>query len=140
MVYVDTSALVPLFIREAKSDALIVWLEESEERVAISDWGLVEFVSAAAIKVRTGHVTQRLATQAFGRAVAFARRHCKVTTPGRGEFSRAAEIAGVPALNLRAGDALHLAIAESLGARGILCFDEVMAKGARSLGIRVVGV
>ncbi|MCI4428432.1 MAG: type II toxin-antitoxin system VapC family toxin, partial [Burkholderiales bacterium] len=51
MIYVDTSALVPVFIREPKSEAVIGWLESSGERLAISEWSLVEFASAAAIKV-----------------------------------------------------------------------------------------
>ena len=38
MVYVDTSALVPFFIREPKSEALIAWLESSGERLAVSEW------------------------------------------------------------------------------------------------------
>ncbi|TMH87168.1 MAG: type II toxin-antitoxin system VapC family toxin, partial [Betaproteobacteria bacterium] len=45
MIYVDTSALVPVFIREPKSEAVIAWLESSGERLAISEWSLVEFAS-----------------------------------------------------------------------------------------------
>ena len=140
MVYVDTSALVPVFIREPKSDAVIGWLESSGERLAVSEWSLVEFASAAAIKVRTGQAAALLARQATTRAREFARKHCIVAVPGRGEFVRAAELAGDGALKLRAGDALHLAIAESLGAKGILCLDEAMGEGARALGMRVVEV
>ena len=49
MIYVDTSALVPVFIREPKSEAVIGWIESSSARLAISEWSLVEFASAAAI-------------------------------------------------------------------------------------------
>jgi len=41
-------------------------------------------------------------------------------------------------LKLRAGDALHLTIAGSLNAQGILCLDEAMIESA--LGIGVVAV
>ena len=140
MIYVDTSALVPVFIRESKSEAVIAWLESSGERLAISEWSLVEFASAAAIKVRTGQAAANLAKQATARARAFALKHCTVAVPGREEFRHAAELAGDGALKLRAGDALHLAIAESLGARGILCFDDAMIESARSLGMNVVTV
>ena len=68
MIYVDTSALVPLFIREAKSEAVIAWLESSGERLAISEWSLVEFASATAIKVRTGQTAASLAKQASARS------------------------------------------------------------------------
>ena len=138
MIYIDTSALVPVFIREAKSEAVIGWLESSGERLAISEWSLVEFASAAAIKVRTGQVAPNLAKQSTARVYEFAQKHCTVAVPGREEFRRAAELAGDDSLKLRAGDALHLAIAESLSAQGILCLDDAMIASARSLGMNVV--
>ena len=140
MIYVDTSALVPLFIREPKSEAVIAWIESSGERLAISEWSLVEFASAAAIKVRTGQPAANLVKQATARVHEFAQKHCTVAVPGREEFRRAAQLAGDDALKLRAGDALHLAIAASLSARGMLCFDAAMIEGARLLGMNVVAV
>jgi uncharacterized protein len=140
MVYVDTSALVPMFIREPGSEAVVRWLESSGERPAISEWTLVEFASAAALKVRTDQVTASLARQAVARMHEFARTHCTVATPGRDEFRRAADLAGRGSLKLRAGDALHLAIAEGIAASAILCLDEAMIGSARSLGIEVIAV
>ena len=140
MIYIDTSALVPVFIREPKSEAVISWLESSGERLAISEWSLVEFASAATIKVRTGQVAPNLAKQSTARAREFARKHCTVAVPGREEFRRAAELAGDGSLKLRAGDALHLAIAESLGAQGILCLDAAMSSSAKSLRMNVVAI
>lgn len=140
MTYVDTSALVPVFIREPKSEAVIRWFESSGERLALSEWSLVEFASAAAIKVRTGQTAAGLARQAGLRLREFARRHCTVAVPGRGEFQRAAELAGDESLKLRAGDALHLAIAASLQAGAILCLDDAMAASARALGMTAVTV
>ena len=140
MIYVDTSALVPVFIREPKSEAVIGWLESSGERLAISEWSLVEFASAAAIKVRTGQAAASLAKQATERVHEFARKHCAVAVPGREEFRRAAELAGHGTLKLRAGDALHLAIAASLSAQGILCLDDAMIASAKALGMTVVTV
>jgi len=140
MIYVDTSALVPVFIREPKSEAVMAWLESSGERLAISEWSLVEFASAAAIKVRTGRVAASLVKQATARVREFAQKHCTVAVPGREEFRRAAELAADGTFKLRAGDALHLAIAASLSAQGILCLDDAMIESARSLGMNVVTV
>ncbi len=140
MIYVDTSALVPVFIREPKSEAVIGWLESSGQRLAISEWSLVEFASATAIKVRTGKAAASLAKQVTARVHEFARKHCAVAVPGREEFRRAAELAGHATLKLRAGDALHLAIAASLGAQGILCLDDAMIESAKALGMTVVTV
>lgn len=140
MIYVDTSALVPVFIREPKSGAVIDWIESAGERLAVSEWCLTEFASAVAIKVRSGQATTTLAKQARARALEFAQAHCTVAVPGRDEFGRAASLAGDPALKLRAGDALHLAIAESLGVQGLLCLDEAMIESAVALGLLVVAL
>lgn len=138
MIYIDTSALVPVFIQESKSEAVISWLESSGERLAISEWSLVEFASAAAIKIRMGEITPNLAKQVTARVQEFAQKNCTVAVPGRNEFRRAGELVGDSTLKLRAGDALHLAIAGSLNAHGILCFDDVMIESANLLGINVV--
>lgn len=140
MVYVDTSALVPLFIREPSTDAVIDWLETSGERIAISEWTLVEFASAAAIKLRTGQATAKLAKQSTARMREFSEEHCTIAVPGRENFRRAAELAGDNALKLRAGDALHLAIAESLNTQVILCLDHAMIESAKLLGMAVARV
>ena len=137
MVYVDTSALVPLFIREPNSDAVIDWLESSSERLAISEWTLVEFASATAIKRRSAQATANLVKQATKRMYEFVQTHCTVAIPGRENIRRAAELASDQRLKLRAGDALHLAIAESLNAEVILCLDQAMIESAKLLGMNV---
>ena len=137
MIYIDTSALVPMFIREPASDAIVDLIESTEDRLAISEWSLVEFVSAAAIKVRTGQTDANLANEAIERVRGFADTHCLVALPGREEYRRAAALAVPGPLKLRAGDALHLAIVESLNATGMLCLDKALAAAARSLGIEV---
>jgi predicted nucleic acid-binding protein len=138
MIYIDTSALVPIFIREARSRAVLSWLESAGERVAISDWGLVEFRSAAAIKVRTGEISGTFLKQIVKRVQEFARENCIVATPGRDQFLRAGELVLDTRLKLRAGDALHLAIAESLTVQALLSLDEGLNESARSIGIAVI--
>ena len=140
MIYVDTSALVPAFIREPKSEAVLAWLETSGERLVVSEWTIAEFSSAAAIKVRTGGIAPTLAKQARTRFLDFAQNHCSIAVPQRAEFRRAAELASDVNLKLRAGDALHLAIAEATKAEGILCLDEEMATGAKTMGLKVLSV
>ncbi len=140
MIYVDTSALVPAFIREPKSEAVLAWLETSGQRLVVSEWSITEFSSAAAIKVRTGEIAPALAKQARTRFLDFAGRHCSIAVPQRAEFRRAAELAGDVGLKLRAGDALHLAIAQASKAEGVLCLDESMAASARTMGLNVLSV
>jgi len=140
MIYIDTSALVPAFIREPKSEAILAWIETTGERMLVSEWTITEFSSAAAIKVRTGDIAPAMAKQARGRFLDFAQDHCSIAVPQRAEFRRAAELASDASLKLRAGDALHLAIAEASKAQGILCLDEAMQAGAKMIGLNVVPV
>lgn len=140
MIYIDTSALVPAFIREPKSEAVLAWLASSGESLVISEWAITEFSSAAAIKVRTGEIASAIAKQARARFLDFAQDHCSIAVPQRAEFRRAAAIAGDANLKLRAGDALHLAIAEASKVQGILCLDETMGAGAKTIGLNVVSV
>ena len=140
MVYLDTSALVPAFIREPKSDAVLGWLETSGQRLMVSEWSIAEFASAAALKVRRGEIGSTLARQARTRLLEFAETHCSIAVPQRTEFRRAAELAGDGSMRLRAGDALHLAIAEASEAEAILCLDDALAAGARAIGLNVVSL
>ena len=140
MIYIDTSALVPAFIREPKSEAVLAWLETAGEGLVVSEWAITEFSSAAAIKVRTGKIAAAMAKQARARFLAFAQDHCSIAVPQRAEFRRAAELVGDANLKLRAGDALHLAIAEASKVPGILCLDETMGAGARTIGLNVVSI
>ena len=138
MIYIDTSALVPAFIREPKSEAVLAWIEVSGEGLLVSEWSITEFSSAAAIKVRTGEIASAMAKQARTRFLEFAQEHCSIAVPQRAEFRRAADLAGDTNLKLRAGDALHLAIAEARKVQGILCLDETMCAGAKKMGLDVV--
>lgn len=140
MIYIDTSALIPAFIREPESEAVLAWLETSGEGLVISEWAITEFSSTAAIKVRTGEIASAMAKQARTRFLDFAQDHCSIAVPQRAEFRRAAELAGDANLKLRAADALHLAIAEASKVQGILCLDETMGAGAKTIGLNVVPV
>ena len=140
MIYADTSALVPAFIREPKSEAVLAWLESSGELLVVSEWAITEFASAASIKVRTGQIEGAIAKQATARFLEFAQKHCSIAAPQRAEFRRAAELAGDVDLKLRAGDALHLAIAEASNVQGVLCLDETMGDGAKAIGLHVVTI
>lgn len=140
MIYADTSAMVPAFIREPKSEAILKWIETSGERLVVSEWTIAEFSSAAAIKVRTGQTGAALAKQATARFMDFAQKHCSIAVPQRADFRRAAEFAGDVDRKLRAGDALHLAIAEASNVDGILCLDVSMSDSAKAIGLSVITV
>jgi len=53
MIYIDTSALVPAFIREPKSEAVLAWIETSGERLVVSEWAIAEFSTSRRITARS---------------------------------------------------------------------------------------
>lgn len=115
MLYLDTSVLVPLFVPESESAAARAWFEaHAAETMAISDWTMTEFASAMGIKVRDKGLKPDQARKACALMDKLAADSLKVFTPTRSDYGKAAEHLGHHALGLRAGDALHLAIATKL--------------------------
>jgi uncharacterized protein len=136
-VYADTSALVPLLVTETHTPRVMTWLaKQAPGTIVISDWSHTEVASALSLKLRIGEITLPLRAAAFA---AWTRLHTSslptlaVTSD---HFEVAAGIAARHDLGMRAGDALHLAIALDGGHR-LVTFDARMAAAAPVLGIPV---
>ena len=135
IVYPDTSLLVAAFTRETAHSAVVSWLAAHELR--LSDWTVTEFSSALLHKQRTGELApgERAALLEKWRSLERSSERLPVL---RSHFNRAAAFLDAGTLTLRAGDALHLAVAAAhqltLGT-----VDIRMAKAARELDIACVG-
>lgn len=138
MVYLDTSAAVPLFVPEPASEAIAAWMEANEASLVSSDWILTEFASALSIKVRRDEITTRQAKAAWGDFREFCRSGLRLVPVSRAAFDAAAELVADPKSGLRSGDSLHLAVASEIGADTIMTADKGLAKNARTLSIAVV--
>jgi uncharacterized protein len=137
MIYVDTSVIVSALTREADTALSQTWLASQEtSELTISDWTVTEFASALSMKLRTGALNadhRADALSAFTRLCAESLRTLPVT---REDLRAAARFADQSELNLRAGDALHLAICANHGA-SLCTLDRRLAEAAPRVGVPV---
>lgn len=134
-LYLDTSLLVAALTNEVATERVQKWLsEQNPEDLTISDWVMTEFSSALAIKLRTGQLNADHRAQALASFTHLAVASFTVVPVSRGDFRTAARFADLHSLGMRVGDALHLAIAGSLGA--VLCtLDRRLAEASSAMGV-----
>ena len=136
MRYFDTGFLVPLILPEATSDPIARFFEDlPAEDLAVSHWTRVEFASMLAREVRMGKLDAVAAREAGSRFEAMIEESFIVLLPDCGDFDRAREWLCRFETGLRAGDALHLAMASNHGAAAIHCLDKVMISAGTALGL-----
>ncbi|MGA7487629.1 MAG: type II toxin-antitoxin system VapC family toxin [Xanthobacteraceae bacterium] len=138
MLYFDTSFLAPLILQEATSakiERFVTGLPPGT--LAISQLARVEFSSLLAREVRMGGLDVKAARDADAQFEAVVRESFIILLPGAADFDLAKEYLANFGTGLRAGDALHLAVAKNRNGEAIYSLDKTLLRAGKMLGLPV---
>ena len=138
MVYVDTSVLVAMVVREAKSRAVDRWYSACTDDLVSSTWCVTEFASALGIKQRTGQLDESEALVAWQQFERLCANDLQLLPVDPSTYHRAAILTLDAGSGLRAGDALHLAAAHDAKAVSMATLDAMLAKNAKRKGMEII--
>ena len=138
MVYLDASFVTPLVIAEISSGAVEAFvLKVKPGELTTSMWTQVEQSGLVSRKVRMGELSESQAEvvrREFDRVLG---ESFEILAPTAADFAVAAKYLEIPRTGLRAGDALHLAIAANRHAKRILTLDPGFLEAGRLLNLPV---
>jgi len=140
MVYVDTSVLVALCTREAKSADVSRWYAACADDLVSAAWCVSEFASALGIKQRTGQIDEAEAQTAWRQFERLCANDLRLLPVEPASFHRAAVLALDAATGLRAGDALHLAVALDAKVKSMATLDDGLAKNAKRIKLKLTAL
>lgn len=136
--YLDTSLLIALYAAERGHERLAEWLfSRFDEQLVISLWTQTEFSSALSLKLRTRQIDPPTRDRALNKFRSETDQTYIVYPVLNEDFDTAARWCERHETGLRAGDALHLAIARRNNAT--LCtLDRKLYDAGQTLGIQTL--
>ena len=138
MLYFDTSFLAPLIIPETTSGKVAAFVGRlPAEEFTVCHWTRVEFSSLIAREVRMGGLDVQAAARADARFEAMVDQSFSVLLPNADDFALAKRYLGRFETRLRAGDALHLAVANNHRASVIYSLDKTLLEAGKILDLPV---
>lgn len=136
MLYFDTSFLAPLILEEPTSARIEAFFAKAPAgELYVSHWTRVEFSSLIAREVRMGGLTDADALLAIGQFDEMVAESFQILAPGVADYELAKAYVQHFDTGLRAGDALHLAVAANSGAKIFYTLDEGLLNAARLLKV-----
>lgn len=133
--YFDTSFIAPLIQpSSSKTEAFLAKLPPAD--LYISHGTCVEFASLVAREVRMGGLPEPDAFQALSQFDELVAESFQLLVPGPLDYELAKGYLRHFATQLRAGDALHLAVARNQGAKMLYTLDEGLLHAATLLKVQ----
>ena len=136
-VYVDTSVWVALLAREAAAPALNLWLADAPA-LCCANWAELELASALGIKHRRGELSlaaARSICDVFASMMVYQVQQILVQAV---DMTLARSLCMDMGRGLRAGDALHLAVAIRLQCSHFFSLDHNLNRNAETAGLGLV--
>jgi predicted nucleic acid-binding protein len=138
MLYLDTSFVAPLVIAEDTSNAVEAFvLKLKPGELATSLWTQVELASLVSRMVRTGELSSAEADAVSRELRRVLSESFEMLEPSPADFSAAAKYLEVIKTSLKAGDAVHLAVAANHGCKKILTLDAAVIDAGKRLRLPV---
>lgn len=140
-VYLDASVLKALFTNDLSTERAEAAIRRDWPLLIVSDFAAAEFASAISRRVRMSRLrlTVDEARSAFSTFDQWITQTAQLATAASTDLLAATGFLRRLDLNLRAPDAINLAIAQRVGAT-LATFDEKMQTSAARLGLSVVDV
>lgn len=140
ILYLDANVLVGIFLPDALACRIDAALRSvaglPAESVRLSDFGEAEFIAVVGRRHRARDLTGPAAREAVADFDQWAAQSARVVPTLSSDLAAATAYLRRLDLNLRAPDAIHIAIAHRLGAT-LLTFDARMREAAAALGCKV---
>ncbi|MDP1913810.1 type II toxin-antitoxin system VapC family toxin [Brevundimonas sp.] len=138
MDYLDSSLLVAAVSKEIASPDVQLWFAtQPAGRLCTSTWAITEVSSALAMKRRAGRINEderQISLETIDKLID---EILVMHSVQEHHFDMAARIADRIETKLRAGDALHMAVAQSLNAR-VCTLDRTFAEAGDIVGVRTL--
>jgi uncharacterized protein len=139
--YFDTSVVIPLYIKEATSNDCQTFVNAHKGGLTLSQWTIVEVYSGFSLLKRTGVLQTADITLISTTLEQQTKLYFSLLALQESDFLTAKDYLAhnTFALNLRAGDALHIAVAQN-HSLGLVTSDSNMVKAAKALGVSVTHI
>jgi hypothetical protein len=135
MIYLDTSVVLALLTPEERSPEALQWFAHCRQHLISSDWLIPETHSALGIKQRHHGLAEPLRQHAAAHFERLLVGGIELRSLNRDRYRQAGELLQDLSLGLRAGDALHLAVALHGRCTHLASFDARMLQAAAALGL-----